>query len=609
MAARFLEEQASLPFLSKLGVKNPPQDVDVSKVVGEWSHKFFNALTANNVDESVSLLVKEGLWRDMLAFTWNIRTFINSENIKKFLNARLEQTKLINAKLSDQKEKQPTLINPMPDLMMIQAFFEFETDVGIGSGVFRIVPSPDGDGWKGHSIFTRLEELKGFPPQVGAHRNVDSNHSFWASRRAKELVFEDHEPTALLIGAGHMSLGTAACLKYNGVSCLVVERNPRVGDTWRNRYETLSFHDPVWFDHMPYLRFPTSWPAYAPGKKMGDWLESYANILELNVWTSSTVTSVERDDEKKKWVVTVIKSDGTKRILNPTYVILGLGSYGNVPNIPVIPGAEKFKGEVLHSTQYKQPSGFKGKKVVVIGSSTSGHDISDECQLHGIDVTMVQRSSTCVISVKKGMPFILGGLYSEQGPPVDVCDMINFSYPIYLAKSLHKMIMPLVIEANKDAYEGLEKAGFRVNYGPDDSGFISMAWEKFGGYYLDVGASQSIIDGKIKVKNGRIKEFTENSLVFEDGSAIKADVIVFATGFGDEHDAARKIFSDKLVDKMKPVWGLTDEGEIRGVYTECGLPNVYVLMGNFALGRLHSPHVALQIKAKEEGLYTTAYDK
>ncbi|GJJ14649.1 hypothetical protein Clacol_008915 [Clathrus columnatus] len=580
-----LEQQIYLPTLSKLGVTNPPKNIDASKIVTEWSDRFFKALSSDNVDETVSLILEDGLWRDMLAITWNFRTIFKSENIRKLLNARLAQTKITNLKLSEDKDKQPALVNPNPELIWIQAFFDFETSVGLCSGVFRLVPTPNGE-WKAHTVYTNLEGLKGFPPKAGPYRSHESNHGFWESQRAKETAYEDREPTVLIVGGGQSGLEVAVRLKYLGVSCLIVEKNARIGDNWRNRYNALCLHD-----------------------SLADWLEFYAHSLELDYWTSSEVTSVQRDGKNGEWAVSVAKSDGSKRIFHTKYVVLALGLGGNTPKMPVIPGMDKFKGKIRHSIHHKRALDDEGKKVVVVGACTSAHDISQDYQHYGVDVTMVQRSSTCIVSVKKGMPLLFGDLYKEGGPPVDICDRINASFPIYLQKCVHQMVIPAVMEADKEVVEGLKKVGFKINYGPDDSGWTLMAWKNAGGYYLEVGASQLIIDGKIKLKNGSIKEFTEDSLVFEDGSTLKADVVVFATGYGNAHDATRKIFPSELVDKMKPIWGLTDEGEIQGIWTESGVSNVYFMLGNLALCRFHSTHIALQIKAKEEGLFTTVYDE
>ncbi|KIJ33013.1 hypothetical protein M422DRAFT_70464 [Sphaerobolus stellatus SS14] len=330
--------------------------------------------------------------------------------------------------------------------------------------------------------------------------------------------------------------------------------------------------------------------------------------MELNVWTSTKVERVERDEAKNEWVVTFIKADGSSRVMRPKHIVLALGLAGNKPRFPKFPGMQDFGGTIVHSVSYGSSLDHLGKKVVVLGACTAAHDIASDLYHNGIDVTMVQRSSTYVMSTKQGLPILFEGLYVEGGPPVDLADRIGASFPNYLTKQLNKGTTARIAEKDKATLEGLNKVGFQTNLGEDDTGFLMMAWKKAGGYYLDVGASQLIIDGKIKFKHGSVKAFTKDGLEFEDGSSLKADVVVFATGLGDYRDAAKELLGDELANKMRSVWGLDDEGELKGMWRNTGLPNLYVMGGNLALCRFHSTHVALQIKAKEEGVFTKPYE-
>jgi hypothetical protein len=135
------------------------------------------------------------------------------------------------------------LQRPWPDVAWIQGMFEFETDVGLASGIFRLVPTANEE-WKGHCIFTNLEDLKGFPEKIGPLRNPDPNHK-WVEDRRRESDFKDRAPVVVIVGGGHSGLALAARLKYLDVPTLVIETNPRIGDNWRNRYEALCLHDPV----------------------------------------------------------------------------------------------------------------------------------------------------------------------------------------------------------------------------------------------------------------------------------------------------------------------------------------------------------------------------
>lgn len=235
-----ITQTSPLPTLDKLGARVPP-NLDAKKVVTEWFESFASYAESGNIDGIIGLLVDNAFWRDILALTWDFRTFDGASRIKKFLSDRLVSTNLKTLKLKDDFLG---LQQPWPDVAWIQAMFEFETDVGIGSGIVRLVPTANEE-WKGHCIFTNLEGLKGFPEKVGLYRNPAPNHGKWAEERRRESEFKDTEPVVLIAGGGQSGLGLAARLKYLDVPTLVVETNPRIGDNWRNRYEALCLHDPV----------------------------------------------------------------------------------------------------------------------------------------------------------------------------------------------------------------------------------------------------------------------------------------------------------------------------------------------------------------------------
>lgn len=367
-------------------------------------------------------------------------------------------------------------------------------------------------------------------------------------------------------------------------------------------------HDPVWYDHMPYLHFPRHWPIFTPKDKLADWFESYAEALELNVWMKSTVTKSSWDEKSNTWEVTVerTKTDGSKdtRVFHPHHIIQATGHSGK-KNFPTIKGMENFKGTRLcHSSEFAgaKPNG-NGKKVIVVGCCNSGHDISHTFQENGYDVTMVQRSTTCVISSAAITDIALAGLYSEDGPPVDDADVWLYGTPNSVLKTIQVGVTALQNEHDKEVLQGLEKAGFKLDQGPDSAGLFFKYFQRGGGYYIDVGASKLIAEGKIKIKQGQeITEVLEHGLKFADGSELEGDEIIFATGYQNMKSEARNIFGDELADRVNNVWGYDEEGEFRTMWRSSGHPGFWFMGGNLAFCRYYSKLLALQIKAKEEGL-------
>lgn len=121
--------------------------------------------------------------------------------------------------------------------------------------------------------------------------------------------------------------------------------------------------------------------------------------------------------------------------------------------------------------------------------------------------------------------------------------------------------------AEKETIEGLQKAGFKLEFGVEKAGLLRLYMTRGGGYYIDVGCSQLIIDGKIKVKQSPegITGFKPNALVLKDGSELEADVVVLATGYDNMRTTVRKILGDKVADRCRDVWDLDEEGEINAV--------------------------------------------
>lgn len=368
---------------------------------------------------------------------------------------------------------------------------------------------------------------------------------------------------------GQAGLDLAARLNQLGVSNLVVDRNARVGDNWRSRYKSLVLHDPIQICHMPYLHFPPSWPLFTPKDKLADWFEAYASLMDLNIWMSTSVRSARWSDDTRTWTVQLRKADGTTRVLKPTHFVLATGHSGEA-HMPRFDGLETFGGTVYHTSLHQDAADFgdlTGKKVVVVGSGNSGHDIAQDYHEKGAEVTMVQRGATVVVSVDKGVMPTFKGTYEDGGPPLEDADIHQFSYPWKLKFTLDGVHTSAWRKEEAPLLDGLTAAGFALRYGEASEGLYKQYITVGGGYYIDVGASQLIADGKIKVKRdeGGVKSFNRDSVVLAGGEKVKADIVVLATGFENMRTTARKLVGDRVADRLKDVWGLDEEGEMNAV--------------------------------------------
>ena len=579
--------------------------------INEWLKVFEQSLINIDTNAASKLFRDDCYWRDLVAFTWNIKTFEGYAQIADMLGAVLHNVKPVNW-----KQKGAAIETNG----VIESWITFETSVARGCGQVRLV------GGKCWTLFTVMSELKGHEEKKGKNRNRGAAHGTIKGRKswldnmaAKEarLGYED-QPYCVIIGGGQGGIALGARLRRLGVPTIIIESNLRAGDSWRKRYKSLCLHDSVWYDHMPYLPFPDDWPIYTPKDKLGDWLEAYVKIMELSYWTSSICQSAAYDNATGEWGVSIMR-DGAPVTLRPKHLVLATGMSG-VPHMPELTGADKFKGKLVHSSKHLSSEGYQGGKCVIIGSNNSAHDICADLWENGANVTMVQRSSTLV--AKSDTLFKLGSskLYSEEalekGITTDIADMINASQPYRVLTELSK---PACIELQKhdqNFYKRLEQAGFILDFGEDGSGLFMKYIRRGSGYYIDVGASELIANGDVKLQTGQVAGLSKTSVIMEDGSELEADLVVCATGYGSMNGWAAKLISKDVANKVGKVWGIGSgttndpgpwEGELRNIWKPTQQVGLWFHGGNLAQSRFYSQFLALQIKARAVDIPTPIY--
>ncbi|SNT64451.1 putative flavoprotein involved in K+ transport [Asanoa hainanensis] len=565
-----------------------------------WLDRFTAALRDADVAGTTALLARDCWWRDLLALTWDLGTYQGQDRVAEMLEKHAQPGALTHITMT-------TEFGPRDADGVIEGFITFETPLGFGRGAIRLVR--EDDQWVAWTILTELDDLRGHERAIGQHRSRGPRHNpadhgrNWREQREEHGRYASHDPDVVVIGAGQGGLTVAANLGLMGVDTLILEKSERVGDGWRKRYHSLVLHDPVWADHLPYMRYPESWPVYCPKDKIADWFESYAAAMELNVWTSAELTSSQFDEATGRWTLRVNTPEG-ERELHPRDVILATGAAGE-PNIPAVPGRDGFAGTSYHSSRHPDARQWAGKKAVVVGACNSGHDIAQDLYEAGADVTLVQRSSTHIISQEHGIPAIFGSNFVEGGPPTAYADLLAAGTPWPLVLEFAKDGVKETAKKDADLLAALDAVGFKRNDGPDGTGLMGYALAYGGGYYIDVGASGLIADGKIKLAQGSgLAEFTPEGIRLEDGRALDADLVVLATGYQNMRETARRLFGDEVADRLPLVLGIGEDGEIGGLYRRTGHPAFWYMGGPLAWVRIYSKHLALQITAKHAGLPT-----
>src|ERR1700730_15893301 len=580
---------------------------DVSIATETWLTQFESALATSDNILLKTLFHPESHWRDVLALSWNIQTINGAEAILSALKTDAGRAAPSGFRIDPDRAAPRTVVRA--GTSTIEAIFKFETAQGRGNGILRLTPDTgDGNRLKAWTLLTALDELKGFEEQLGTSRPRGQSYSRdfhgpnWLDLRKAAAEYADRDPAVLVIGGGQSGLCIAARLKQLQVDTLIVDREARIGDNWRNRYHALTLHNQVQVNHLPYMLFPPNWPTYIPKDKLANWFEAYVEAMELHFWTDTEFEGGSYDEKQGRWTVTLRRA-GVTRTMRPRHVVLATGVSG-IPNLPDIAGLKDFAGKVVHSSRYDDGENWKGKRAVVIGTGNSGHDIAQDLYSSGAEVTIVQRSPTLIVSIEPSAQLVYSP-YNEG--TLDDNDLIATSMQLALARKSHAMVTEQSKELDKELLEGLERVGFKLDFGEGNTGWQFKYLTRGGGYYFNVGCSDLIVKGEIRLEQfADIDTFTAAGAKLKNGKTIPADLIVLATGYKRQEELVRKLFGEEVVKRVGIIWGFGDEQELRNMYVRTGQPGLWFIAGGLAQCRIGSKYLALQIKAIEEGLLPRA---
>ena len=569
-------------------------------LVEQWLGRLDAALQSQSRTSLASLFAPDAHWRDLLAFTWSITPKQGAEDIAALMVAKQATARARGFAIAEGRTPPRRITRAGFDV--IEAIIKFETELGRGFGVVRLLAT---DPSRAFQLMTGLHELKGFEEKIGKRRPTGEAFSRnfggtnWKEQRAASQAYTDREPTVLIAGGGQAGLSLAATLGRIGVDTLVVDRFERVGDCWRQRYHSLALHNDTSYNHLPYMPFPTSWPTYLPKDMVADWFEAYAWAMEINFWTSTELVSGNYDESAGRWNAVVRHGDGFERTLHPRHLVFANGLVGS-PHVPELPGLKDFKGDVMHTVDFTNGANWQDKKALVIGTGTSGHDVAQDLHANGCETTIVQRGSTMVISIDPSAKLVYGVYH---GVPLDDGDLFASTNTKPIVKKNLQLLTARMLEYDKETVAGLIARGFKFDAGEDNAGHQWKVRTRYGGYYLDAGCAQLIIDGEVGLlQYDRIERFVDRGALLKDGSVMPADLIVLATGFVPQEVVVAKLLGDEVAKKVGPVWGFGPDGEMSNMWKRTPQEGLWFVGGSFANCRTYSRYVALQIKAIEEGL-------
>ncbi len=580
-------------------------DKTLSGAAESWLSAFGTALSTADAGALASLMHPDSHWRDLLAFTWHISTVSGPDDISTALADSADDLKPQSFSI-DYDATPPRMVMRGGRQDVLETIFRFTTKTGQCSGVLRMIADEaDAGRLKAWTILTALDEISRFEESIGTARPTGEAYSRdfkgpnWLDRRNIAIAYEDRDPEVLVVGGGQAGLSIAARLTQLGVDTLIVDSEERVGDNWRKRYHALVLHNQVHVNHLPYMPFPPNWPTYIPKDKLAGWFEYYAEAMELNFWTETEFNGGAYDETDGRWTVE-LKQPGGTRTLRPRHVVMATSVTG-IPNLPTIPTLDQFKGEVIHSSAYTGAQSRKDKRVLIIGTGTSAHDMAQDLQSNGATVSLIQRGATSIINVEPSaqLPYTL----YDEGLSLETADLIATATPYEPLKAVHTAMAEESTRLDKDMLEALEKVGFRIDH-EDKTGWQFKFMNRGGGYYFNVGCSDLIIDGKVGlIQFDDIDTFVAEGAKLKNGDVVAADTVILATGFKGQEENVKRLLGNDVAERIGPIWGFGDDSqELRNLWMRTKQPGLWFIAGSFAQCRIFSKYLALQIKACQQGM-------
>ncbi|KAF2220915.1 putative flavin-containing monooxygenase, partial [Elsinoe ampelina] len=567
-----------------------PEHVDLDKLSG--------AIVARLPGLNDSDLVEDAVWRDLLSFTEHFRSFSSARTI-------LRVYKQISSKKHTGSFKPLSVYNGVTKLndstSWINIGFTFTTSSPLpaeNAGIVSLIPSSTHpSGWQIWMLRTWLEKFSGHahPDELSPSPRRDSLSPV---NTPDEDTTTEEDPTpkpldVVIIGAGQAGLSLAGRCAALGLSYIVLERNEEIGQNWTSRYESLRWHTSKEYGNLPFDRtFLPEDDYMLTTTQIGSGFKRWVARFSIKVQTSTTVTSATWSPTTSLWTITSTTPTSTLTHLTPS-LVLACGAYASRPSLPTWPNPHLYQGTTLHSSTFTNPHPFTSARCLIIGTANTAHDIASSLLPVASSVTMIQRSPTFVFPAEwlhtaQDQHYNLSTLPSHA-------DRLAITYPNKITRDMTNSAVHALIDAHPARFDALENAGFLLERKGD---IYDNLYRRFGGHYVDIGASAQIAGGEIRVVAKRVAGWTEEGVRFEDGAEEEADVVVFATGF--EHDfraTAAGLVGEETAEGVDDYFGIDGEGEVRGAFRWAGHRGLYYTGGDIRQCRFLTRFVALQIQA------------
>ncbi|KAJ7508521.1 hypothetical protein B0H11DRAFT_1704238 [Mycena galericulata] len=513
-----------------------------------------------------ALFHPDAFWRDHVSLSWSLRTFHPTSVISAKIIPLIQRAEIITSSILLQEEQVLAIAFPN-GVSVVRVPFTFRTanPKAQCTAAFKLIRMKTGE-VKVFTVTTAIQELDAVP---------------WG-KFDDPLDLPPAVPTSLdvlVVGGGHGGLSISAYLKALGINFAMVEKETTIGDSWAKaypqRYDSTTLHTTRMFSGLPYIPFPSDYPQYVPAKLIAQYYAEYAQELQLPTYHGRECIAATWDEQQAQWIVTLEGLHGVE-IVSARIIVFAVGIAGRIPVFPSFPGMDSFLGESLHSAAYKDASLWAGRRVGIVGSSTTACDVANDCVRAGADVVIIQRGPTRIYPGEH-ITTIQALFWNEQ-IPVEVGDVMATEDPIVLQAALSELVLGRLKDSHECYYNGLRRAGFLATV---EGSVQQQIFIRSGGHYPDVGACGAIARGEIKVKSeAKIESITPTGIAFSDGTKLDVDVIVYATGSKDARNAVAPILGAELAASLEPIWGLDAEGEVRGCWRPTGNDHIWFQGGD-----------------------------
>jgi indole-3-pyruvate monooxygenase len=309
----------------------------------------------------------------------------------------------------------------------------------------------------------------------------------------------------VIVGSGPAGLAVGACLRRAVIPLVMLEREPRLGASWRHHYDRLHLHSDRVHSALPYLPLPRHYPKYPSRDQFVAYLESYARHFGLEPRFGQEVLSAHL--RNGRW-----QTRTPEAVYSSRYLVIATGHYARA-QLPMWPGQETFGGEVVHSSAYKNGAPYRAKRVLVVGFGNSGGEIAIDLFEHGAKLALSVRGQVNVI-------------------PRDVLGVAILTIAIPLEKLPTRLADALAFPVVRLALGNLD----RVDLQKAPEGPFGQIERRGRLPLIDVGTIALIRKGAIEVRPG-IERFDGQGVVFIDGVRKRYDAVVLATGYRPTVDA------------------------------------------------------------------------